>query len=375
MSILPSDEQIVLRESARQFLADSFPMEKVRTFMEGTEEVKRALHRTFWETIAELGWLSVLWDEDSGGIGLGHREVAIILEELGRALVPSAYLPTLLAGSLVERLLPKEESRRWLQAIAAGELSLSLTVEDPLGRDDALGPCRAQHGDDAYSVDGTRNFVPHAPDVDRLLVPAATPEGEMSWFWVAPDSPGVTMEALETMDATRPLYRVSFEGAKAHALGPPGSFESAWREVEPFYWSALASESAGGSERVLEEAVQYAKERVQFDVPIGAQQAIKHKCANMLIRSQGSHSIASRAARALDEEEPDASLLCSMAKTYASEAYREISAEGIQIHGGVGFTWEFDCHLFYKRARANAILGGHADAHREKVAAEGGLEA
>ena len=373
MSILPSEEQILLRESTRQFLDSSFPIEKVRVFMAGAPDEKRALQREFWEAISELGWLGVLWDEDSGGIGLGHAEVGIILEELGRALIPSAYLPTLLAGTLVQSLLPKEESQTWLEDVAAGRLSLSLTLEDPLGQDDTFGPCEVKRDENVFRLHGTKNFVPHAPDVDRLLVAATDPEGEPSWFWVDPSASGVSVEALETMDATKPLYRVSFHGTEAEALGPLGHFEPAWREVEAFYWSALASECAGGSERVLEEAVAYAKERVQFGVPIGAQQAIKHKCANMLIRSEGSRSIASRAALALDENRTEASVVCSIAKAYATEAYREISAEGIQIHGGVGFTWEFDCHLFYKRARANAILGGHADEHRERVATGEGL--
>jgi alkylation response protein AidB-like acyl-CoA dehydrogenase len=181
------------------------------------------------------------------------------------------------------------------------------------------------------------------------------------------------MQELETMDATRPLYRVSLRGALAHRLGGRANYARTWSETEPFYWSALASECVGGSERVLEDTVAYAKERIQFGVPIGSQQAIKHKCADLLVQVEGSRSIASLASRALDERRPDAAHLCSMAKVYTTEAYRDISAEGIQIHGGVGFTWEFDCHLFYKRARANGILGGHADQHREQIAAGEGL--
>ncbi|MEE3326144.1 MAG: acyl-CoA dehydrogenase family protein, partial [Myxococcota bacterium] len=342
MSILPSDEQILLRESTRQFLTSAFPIDRVRTFMAGSADEKRSLQRAFWKEIAELGWLGVLWDEDSGGIGLGHTEVGIILEELGRALVPSAYLPTLLAGLLLRRALPAEECREWLESVAAGQLTLSLSLEDPLGENDAYGPCQARAEGSGFRLQGTKSFIPHAPDVDRILIAATTDGDEIRGFWVDPSAAGVEIDELETMDQTRPLYRVSFQDAEAHELGLPGQYAQFWSQVEPFYWSALASECVGGCERVLEDAVAYAKDRVQFDSPIGAQQAIKHKCANMLIRVEGTRSIAARAARALEEELSDGPLLCSMAKAYATESYREVSAEGIQIHGGVGFTWEYD---------------------------------
>ena len=374
MSILPSEEQILLRETTRQFLESTFPMERVRQFLAASDEEKQGIQREFWQAIAELGWLGVLWDEEEGGLGLGHREAAIILEELGRALVPSAYLPTLLAGRLVQSALPAEEGRAWLASIASGELSLSLTLEDPFGASDSFGPCRARTKGADIRISGTKSFVPHAAYVDRILLAAVTDTDQTHWFWVTADDPGVEIEELETMDETRPLYRVSLQDARGHRLGEATDYADSWEAVENFYWSALASECSGGSERVLEDAVAYAKQRVQFDVPIGAQQAIKHKCANMLIRVEGSRSIAAGAARALEEGQTDASRICSIAKAYTTEAYREVSAEGIQIHGGVGFTWEFDCHLFYKRARANAILGGHADEHRRKIAAGEGLQ-
>ena len=341
--------------------------------MEGSAKEKRTLHRSFWEAIAELGWLGVLWDEDCGGIGLGHVETGIILEELGRALVPSAYLPTLLAGRIIERSLPKEEARAWLESIATGQLALSLTLEDGAGRHETAASCLATPEDSTFRIAGTQAYVPQAADVDRILVSAQVASGECAWFWTDAKDPGVEMEELETMDATRPLYRVSFDGAQARRLGGQEDYAHGWNETEPFYWSALASECVGGSERVLEDTVAYAKERIQFGVPIGSQQAIKHKCADLLVLVEGSRSIASLASRALDERRPDAAHLCSMAKVYTTEAYRDISAEGIQIHGGVGFTWEFDCHLFYKRARANGILGGHADQHREQIANGEGL--
>ena len=221
MSVLPSDEQILLRESTRQFLTSTFPIDRVRTFIAASEEEKRNIHRAFWQSIAELGWLGILWDEESGGIGLGCVEAGIIFEELGRALVPSAYLPTLLSAVLVERCLPQEQSREWLNAVSAGELALSLTIEDPLGRNDPFGPCRAKALGERFSLTGRKEFVPQAKDVDRILVAGSLASGETAWFWVDAKGPGVDVRERETMDATRPLYSVSFDEAEAHALGSP----------------------------------------------------------------------------------------------------------------------------------------------------------
>ena len=372
MTTLLSDEQLLLRQSARAVIEAEYPTSWTRAWTEANEARRHELHDSLWRKFAELGWLGIAWPEECGGAGLGFVEQSIVLQELGRSLLPSAYLSTLVAGSLVARAggARKEEI---LQAACRGESILTIALAEECGENPADFTTRSSKSGGGLELTGTKFFVPDASLANYFIVAARDDEKRLTWILADATDAGISLAPLETMDATRPLFRVTFDKTPAELLATSGNFDDVWDSVEPLYWAALAAEAVGGCEKTLEDAVAYAKERVQFGAPIGANQAIKHKCANMLIRAEGARAITYHAARCLDRDGEEARLACSMAKAYAVEAFREIAGEGIQIHGGVGFTWEFDCHLFYKRARAVEITAGHPDEHRERVAAGAGL--
>lgn len=368
MTTLLTEEQLLLRTSARSFLEERYPMTWVREWTEADAPRRLEMQRAVWKDLAEMGWLGLGVDEAHGGMGLGFVEQTIVLEELGRAVLPTPYLETLLGAAVVDASGPARDDL--LPRIAAGELSLALATAEESGEEPSEWTTELGSGEGEPVLRGTKSFVPFAPLVDQLVVAARSADGSLVWTSVDREARGVEITARETMDQTRPLYRVSFDGAPARRLC---EFAPAWQAVQAIHWAALAAEAVGGCERVLADTVAYAKERVQFGTPIGANQAIKHKCSNMLVRTEATRAIAYHAAREQTAGGEGASLACSMAKAYATEAYREVASEGIQIHGGVGFTWEFDCHFFYKRARANEITAGHPDEHRERVAAGAGL--
>ena len=371
MTTLLSEEQLLLRSSAREMLAGRYPMTWVREWTEADLDHRRELHRALWKDLAELGWLGLALPEEIGGSGLGAVEQTIILEELGRAVLPSPYLETLLAAAALAVGSNDDLRGETLSAIATGERCITLALDEETGDDPAEWTTRAATAGDRSALHGQKAYVPYAPLADRLLVSAKDEGGDLGLFLVdATDPATVCIRGRETMDATRPLYVVELSGALGTRIG---DFAFLFEAIQPMHWAGLAAEGVGGCERVLADAVAYAKERVQFGTPIGSNQAIKHKCSNMLVRTEGARAITYHAARSRDAAAQDAALACSMAKAYATEAYRDVSSEGIQIHGGVGFTWEFDCHFFYKRARANEIAGGHPDEHRERVAVGAGL--
>jgi alkylation response protein AidB-like acyl-CoA dehydrogenase len=220
-------------------------------------------------------------------------------------------------------------------------------------------------------VTGTKLFVPHAQNADRIVVVARTGSdgpGGVSLLLVDARAQGVSITPLESMDLTSRLAEVRFDGAPAELLGQENEGWAAWEWVRDRALVALSAESVGGSEKVLEDSVKYAKERVQFGKPIGVHQAIKHKCADMLIEVESSKSITYYAAWTVAENGDEAPLAAAMAKAYTSDAYRHASAENIQIHGGVGFTWEYDCHYYFKRAKAIEVTYGDPSYHRERVA-------
>ena len=367
MTTLLTEEQLLLRSSARSFLEERYPMTWVREWTEASGERRRAMQSAVWKDLADMGWLGLGVSEEHGGMGLGFVEQAILLEELGRAVLPAPYLETLLGAAVIEGSDSRDEL---LPRVAAGELSLTVATSEASGDESTEWTTElAERGGDAL-VRGTKPFVPYALLADRFVVAARDAAGSLVWVLVDRNAAGVEITACETMDQTRPLHRVSFDGSSARRLC---SFEPGWKTIQAIHWAAQAAEAVGGCERVLADSVSYAKDRVQFGTPIGANQAIKHKCSNMLVRTEATRAITYHAAREQTAGGENASLACSMAKAYATEAYREVASEGIQIHGGVGFTWEFDCHFFYKRARANEITAGHPDEHRERVAAGAGL--
>jgi alkylation response protein AidB-like acyl-CoA dehydrogenase len=328
-----TDDQQAIQRTARDFLAASYPPEEVRRLAYDTD---RGFTDEGWARICELGWPALLVAEEHGGLGLGVVELAVVQEELGAALAPSPFLSTVAAAALIAEAGSEEQRARWLPGLAAGESRGTVAT---LGED------------------GGWTGVPDADGADVVVVR----DGER---WALAEA--TTAEPVEALDPTRRLWRVRADAA----LEPlPGDGARAQDVVAV----ALAAESVGVARRTLDMAVQYAKEREQFGRPIGAYQAVSHACAQMLLEVEGARSTALYAAWALDHEPQSAPLAASMAKAYGSDAGWRVPAAALQVHGGIGFTWEHDLHLWLKRGKANAYLWGDAREHRARVAALIGL--
>jgi alkylation response protein AidB-like acyl-CoA dehydrogenase len=364
-----TEEQEFLRNTAREFLANECPMTVVR---EISEQEPQGYRPALWEKMAELGWLGLLIPEEHGGAGLGFVDLVVILEEMGRALLPSPFFANL-QGTLAVLCAGTETQRKEiLPAVAEGRTILTFAITEEAGTENLEDlATRAERSNGSYRLTGTKLFVPHAQSADAIVVVARTGSAGdtgISLLLVDPRSTGVEITPLESMDLTSRIAEVRFDGAEADLLGEENTGWRTWESVRDRALVALTAEAVGGSEKVLEDSVSYAKERVQFGKPIGVHQAIKHKCADMLIEVESSKSIAYYAAWTVAEDNDQAPLAAAMAKAYASDAYRHTSAENIQIHGGVGFTWEYDCHYYFKRAKAIEVTYGDPAYHRERVA-------
>jgi alkylation response protein AidB-like acyl-CoA dehydrogenase len=366
-----TEEQELLRKTARDFLGDSAPMALVREDMESGASHSAEL----WKQMAELGWTGLAFPEEYGGAGLGMAELCVLLEELGRSLAPVPFLPSAIAGAAILATGGDAQKQAWLTRIGSGEAIATLAITEERGTENPGDlALRATSDGDGWVLDGRKLFVPDAAGAEVLVVVARTGgEGEsgLGLFVVPRDSAGVETVSMSSMDLLRPLYEVSFQGVALPAEALLGGDRDVWRRLEPVLECArvmIAAEMVGGAEKCLEASVAYAKERIQFGKPIGVNQAIKHKCADMLFAVESAKSITYYAAWAAQEQNDEAALTAAMAKAYVSDAYRHVSAENIQIHGGVGFTWEYDCHLFFKRAKSDEAWLGDATFHRERVA-------
>jgi len=367
-----SQEQEMLRTTARSFLEKECPTSVVRKLMATPEGSTPDL----WRKLAELGWLGLIYPEAYGGAGLGFVDLTVIMEEMGRVLLPTPYFSTVLLGGLAlleggSETLKKE----WLTKISLGEARVTLAWQEASGRWDAGGiALSAKESGDGFILNGTKLFVPDAHAAEPLVVAARTSQGAdpssgVSLFLIAPGTAGVTVEPLPTMDQTRKLGAVTFTNVKASSL--VGDKNSGWpvlSKVIDKATVALAAEMCGGASKLLEMCTEYAKTRSTFGKPIGSYQAVKHKIADMLMHVENAKSITYYAAWAVDEGVPDAPLAASMAKAYTSEAYRKVAADSIQVHGGIGFTWEHDLHLYFKRAMSSEFAFGNATYHRERLA-------
>ena len=366
-----SEEQEFLRQTARDFLAECAPMTLVRDVMDSSASHSPEV----WKRMAELGWVGLALPEEYGGADLGMVELCIVLEELGRSLAPVPFLPTAIASALILEAGSEAQKQEWLRRIGAGEAVATLAITEERGTENPgdLAARARQEGDD-WVLDGRKLFVPDAGSAAVLVVVARTGgEGEsgLGLFLVPRETAGVEVTAMPSMDLLRPLYEVSFRGVKLPADALLGGDRDAWPRLARVLDRGrvmIAAEMLGGAEKCLENSVAYAKERVQFGKPIGVNQAIKHKCADMLFEVESAKSITHYAAWAAREDNDEAPLTAAMAKAYVSDAFRHTSAENIQIHAGVGFTWEYDCHLYLKRAKSDEAWLGDATVHRERVA-------
>jgi len=374
-----SDEQVMLRDTARRFLEAKSPSTEVRRLMETDEGFDADL----WSEIAEQGWQAMAIPEEYGGAGFSVVEQGILMEEMGRALFPSPFLSSVVLGAdLILHSGTEPQKQDLLPAIAAGERRVAFAQLEPRGGWDAGGIAMiAERAGSDLILTGTKSFVLDGHTADMLLVavrtqPDASGADGISVVVVDAAAAGVTRRRLETMDMTRKQAEVSFDSVRVPAtaiLGVPGSGWGAIAGTMTRAVVALAMEQVGGAQRCLEMAVEYAKARVQFGRPIGSFQAIKHKCADMLVLVESAKSTAYHAAWAVAAGDAEVAVAAPLAKSYCSEAYFHCAAENIQIHGGIGFTWEHDAHLYFKRAKTDELLFGSPAEHRAKLASALGI--
>jgi alkylation response protein AidB-like acyl-CoA dehydrogenase len=366
-----SEEQEMLRSSARDFLAKECSSKVVRKLMEATDAYEPGL----WKKIAALGWTALGIPEQYGGVGT-FLDLVVVLEEAGRALLPGPFFATM--GLAVPALIEagtETQKKEVLTAIAQGSARATLALTEPSGRWDASAvTLTAKPGGGGWQLDGIKLFVPDAEAADYMIVAARTRgEGEdgISLFLVKGKPAGMKVTALKTLDMTRRWSEVRFDGVKLEGESLMGPVDKAWPKLKrALEWatSALCAEMIGGTQKVLETSTEYAKTRHQFGKPIGIYQAVSHKLADMLVLSESGRSATYYAAWTVDADAPDRSLAASMAKAYVSDAYRKVAGDGIQVHGGIGFTWEHDLHLYFKRAKSSEVTLGDATFHRELVA-------
>jgi alkylation response protein AidB-like acyl-CoA dehydrogenase len=352
-----SESQQILKNNARKFFAGECPFPEVRRMT----ETETAYDAGLWRKMAAQGFLGLLWPENCGGLGLGLVELAALAEEMGRALVPGPFLSTLSAGAVIDAAGSDAQKRNYLAPIATGESRMALALLEANGSWD-LDTVSLQS--DRGVLAGEKWFVSDAGAADSLVV-AARCDGDLALYVV---NGGFERTRMPAMDLTRPIYRVGFKNAQGELLARGAEASAALARALDIATVALCAEMTGGMQRSLELAVEYVKTRKQFGKPIGMFQAVQHQCADMLLYTESSRSATLYAAWALTENIPEAPVAVSVAKSYASDACREVGNRAIQVHGGMGFTWENDLHLYYRRAKASEVAFGDAAFHRERIA-------
>jgi alkylation response protein AidB-like acyl-CoA dehydrogenase len=360
-----SEEQEELRRVVRRYFEAKSPSTEVRRLMETVEGYDPVI----WQQMAsELGLQAMTIPEKFGGAGFSYVELVVILEEMGRLLVCAPYFSTIALAANALLLSGDDDARAtYLPAIASGETIATLAYTEPSGRWDLDGIefAAVKAGDD-WLLSGVKAFVIDGHVSSLVLVVAQTPTG-LSLFAVDGDAPGLTRTAQPTLDQTRKLATLEFNEVRGRLVGIEGAAQPFLEKTLDLAAIALAAEQVGGAQRVLDMSVQYAKDRVQFGRPIGSFQAIKHKCADMLLEVESAKSAAYYAGWVASEDTDELPATASLVKAYCSEAYFHAAAENIQIHGGIGFTWEHDAHLYFKRAKSSEMLFGEPDYHRERL--------
>lgn len=370
MQFVHSEEQQLIRATARGFLADYGP-ERVRAALRAPAGYDALLWR---QISAELGWCGLAIAESYGGAGLGWVELCLLQEEQGRRLVASPFFGTVaLAAPLIQAAGTEAQRDAWLKRIASGTVRIACALSGAQGLpppEGATVTLAARAG--AFALDGVSDFVIHADGADAYLVLARGPQaGALSVVALPASSAGVTLEPHVMLDLTRPMGRLTFKDAPVRAeqvIGAPGAAAPAVERALNLARIALAAEALGGAEQVLEMTTEYVKQRVQFGRAVGSFQAVKHRLADMMVQVEAAKSAAWYAACVVDEGSAELAEAAAIAKSYCCDAFYDCAANAIQLHGGIGFTWEHDLHFFLKRGRANAALLGDAKWHRERVA-------
>ena len=377
MDFALSEEQEMLRNSARDFLTKECP----KTLIRQMETDEKGFPANLWKGMADLGWMGLVYPEQYGGSGMTFLDLAVLIEELGRAIVPAPFLSTVVyCGLPILAAGTDEQKKQFLPKIAKGDIIMALALTEPSASWDAGGiETKATPEGDHFVISGTKLFVQDAHIANYMLVVARTKEGKhkeegITLFLVDAKSPGIKLTPLKTI-ASDKQFEVVFHNVKIPQKDILGKQDHGWAIIQDMIPKATLAQCAymvGGAQQVLEMTVNYAKERVQFGKQIGSFQAIQHKCANMVTDVDGARFITYQAAWKMAEGLPTA-LEVSMAKAWVSEAYRRTCSEGHQIHGGIGFIKDHDMQLYFRRAKANELAFGDADYHRELVAQQIGL--
>ncbi|MBX9791914.1 MAG: acyl-CoA/acyl-ACP dehydrogenase [Pirellulales bacterium] len=362
-----SDTQRMMQQAARTFLAGECPTARVRRLMASDN----AFDAELWSAMAQQGWLGILVDETHGGLGLGLVELVAVAEEMGRACLPGSFLATTWAAATLRSIAPTPKVSSILARIAPGEMRATVALlEESLnwsGESAAL-PATRSLGD--VRLNGRKLLVLDAEVAELILVPALL-EGELALVAVEGRPKGLSIRATPGIDATRKLYELAFDDVTLSTdllLATGAAAELAIRRGIDAATVAVCAELVGGMQWTLETATAYVQTREQFGRAIGSFQAVQHQLADVLLWLESSRSAAYYAAWALNENDPGAAAAISSAKAYVSDAAREVGNRGVQVHGGIGFTWEHDLQLYYKRAKADEILCGDATFHRARLA-------
>jgi alkylation response protein AidB-like acyl-CoA dehydrogenase len=368
-----TEEQEMLKNFARDFLEKECPEKVVRDM----EEDEKGYSPELWQKMAEQGWQGLVIPPEYGGTGMTFLDLIILLEEFGRAIVPGPFIPTVIGGAIpIMEMGSEEQKKAFLPKIAAGQMIMTLALTEPSARFDAEGvEFAAKAEGDSFVLNGTKLFVRDSHVSDYMVVVArtskgASPEDGITLLLVDSRSPGITHTLLKTI-ASDKQTEVKFENVKVPKGNVLGQVDKGWAGLKKVLLKATVAECAylvGLAQMDFEISVNYAKERVQFGRPIGAFQAIQHKCADMVTDVDGARFIMYKAAWSVSENEPDAEVDVHMAKAWCSEATRRVVAHGQQIHGGIGFTVDYKVQLYFRRQKAAELAWGDADYHRELVA-------
>ena len=363
-----NETQKLFKDSARELFAQECPPAVVREMIESGQSYSEEI----WQKLVEQGWTGLMFGEEDGGMGLGMVEMAVAFEEMGRALVPGAFLSTVaLAGPVIQKACSPAYRTKRLTDICEGRAKATVAILEASASWD-LDAVRlpAEATDGGYKLNGKKLFVPDASMSDYIITIARVGADIVICF-VDRQSPGVSIKPMPSIDTTRHLYEVGFsdvlvapEDAMVNSLAARAALEHAL-DVATL---ALSAEMVGGMQWIMDTSVEYAKTRKQFGKPIGQFQAIQHHCANMLLMTESARSAVYYAAWLMGNNSEEARVAVSVAKAYASDSYREVGNLGIQVHGGIGFTWDEPMHFYYKRAKASELMFGDATYHRERIA-------
>jgi alkylation response protein AidB-like acyl-CoA dehydrogenase len=365
VSFIRTDEQAMLADTVREFLTSTAGLDRVREASLTTD----AYFPDVWQGLAEMGLIGLAIDEQYGGAGYGLEELAVVFEELGAMVTPVPLLSSLMASTAIAEAGTEEQKADLLPRIASGEILATLAVFEDAHDDGSAVPATTAVSDgEGWVLAGAKRFITDAPNADCFIVSASTGSG-VGLFVVWRDLDGAEVLPTLSLDATRPLGQLNLERVAvpddAYLGGGPN--ENAVVRALDAGVVAMASEQVGGARACLDASVDYAKTRYQFGRQIGSFQAIKHMCADMLVAVEHARSVAWHAAGTFDD--PDESMISiPLAKSVCSDAFLKVAGDNIQVHGGIGFTWEHNAHLYFKRAKADSLLLGSVDSYRDRLA-------